>query len=507
MNLKIKILAVSLSGSLIFTLVSLITFFTNKKAADKLLVLAQISKINEEIDKVRAIISEAVKFKAEERLKDAQPHIQNIFKELASIENITDTKNFQEAIERYILAAGEVIRANEEEFSGKIAELSEKAKELNESFDKLKNSISEKGKRSIIRSSLLSLSIAILFSIIFGLIGFFLASSISNRVLSVSKFLGEMAKGSTDISKRIKDSSQDEVGQLIKNFNSFIDSLSSIVKNINSSISRLFKIISDFRKLLNEMLDNLSRETQLISALSTALEELSSTSNEISKNTLSVAEFQKRSETGISEGGEIIKSSLYGIFRLSEDFPKIKSSVEDILGKTKEILDIVGVIEDIADQTNLLALNAAIEAARAGEHGKGFTVVAEEVRKLSLKTQEEAKAIKSKLSEFGSVVNMSSSQIDKLSREINIYYESAKRGEEKTSEIRELVREATKFISQIATAIEQQSKSISESSRRVEEIVQIANGLSNLIDIVKKGIEEIYNETAKIKETIEKFKT
>ncbi|WP_406564930.1 MULTISPECIES: methyl-accepting chemotaxis protein [Bacillus] len=101
----------------------------------------------------------------------------------------------------------------------------------------------------------------------------------------------------------------------------------------------------------------------------------------------------------------------------------ISSDVENLLNITQQMQDIVDIVTSIADQTNLLSLNAAIEAARAGEHGRGFSIVAQEVRKLSEET-------KKSVSNVSELINNTNTQVTRLTASLDKIIKAVESGNE-----------------------------------------------------------------------------
>jgi len=113
-----------------------------------------------------------------------------------------------------------------------------------------------------------------------------------------------------------------------------------------------------------------------------------------------VAVATRNSEENVASCYSTFERANAGFKQLAKTVTESSDIVSDLQSRSKNILKVVNVINEIADQTNLLALNAAIEAARAGEHGRGFAVVADEVRALAAKTQQSTKEINDILSSF-----------------------------------------------------------------------------------------------------------
>jgi methyl-accepting chemotaxis protein len=185
---------------------------------------------------------------------------------------------------------------------------------------------------------------------------------------------------------------------------SFIPSLDKLRIDFNDAVAKLrdamqavgqnAQVISAGSNEIKSAADDLSKRTEQQAA---SVEETAAALEEI---TTTVADSSRRAE----EAGKLVASTREGAEKSGEVVRKAVTAMGQIETSSREISNIIGVIDDIAFQTNLLALNAGVEAARAGEAGKGFAVVAQEVRELAQRSATAAKEIKS-------LINASSEQV------------------------------------------------------------------------------------------------
>ena len=139
-------------------------------------------------------------------------------------------------------------------------------------------------------------------------------------------------------------------------------------------------------------------------------------------------------------------------------FRSASCSIDELYKKSKEITKIVSTISGISSQTNLLALNASIEAARAGDAGKGFAVVAEEIKKLSMDTQQATKVIETLIYSIQDEINTTNLNFDVINDKVNI---SVKSTRESTKAV-ELVVDVSNSITSILDIMEKENKVIIE---------------------------------------------
>jgi len=165
------------------------------------------------------------------------------------------------------------------------------------------------------------------------------------------------------------------------------------------------------------------------------------------------------------------------------------------LGKSSEEIGIiVSVIDEIADQTNLLALNAAIEAARAGEQGKGFSVVAEEIRKLAERTVNSTKDISSEIARIQNDVKLTIDSINNNVEEVAKGSELVNEAGVALNQIRDLITGTSDMNQQIASSAsehlavtESMANSVEETMREAQELDQMADSLKELVGRFKIG--------------------
>lgn len=241
-----------------------------------------------------------------------------------------------------------------------------------------------------------------------------LAIMITRPLKNMAKVAEEVKNG--DLSKRLKITDKDEIGQLQIAFNQMTDSLSGVVNEVGNAVLK----VTDMAQKLSEGAQISSAATEEITAIVESVAEgaqaqiksvntSASITREITNSvvvTSNKTQAVAQSATGAAqiavEGSENIKIINEKIIGIKDNVVNSASLVEKLGNKSQEVTGMVKVIKDIAGKTNMLALNAAIEAARAGDAGRGFAVVANEIRNLAEQTKEASKHIETLLTEMQS---------------------------------------------------------------------------------------------------------
>lgn len=353
-------------------------------------------------------------------------------------------------------------------------------------------------------------------------------NSINNEVHDI---ISGIDRKEGDLTKRITIRSNDEVADLGKGINTFMDKLQGIMKMIIENSQQLKTVVNEVHenvRISNDSASDLSAVTEELSATMLQIEE---SANKINQNTESVRseveqiasksdsintyskqmkENADRMEADAKATMNETSSKVRDILSVLNDAIKDSSSVEQVNGLTEEILS-------ISSQTNLLALNASIEAARAGEAGKGFAVVADEIRQLADSSRETANSIQeingivtnavhnlagnaNNLVEY--VNNSILPEFDKFVQSGVEYKENASYIENvmdefsvKTDDLKQAVSEIAYSINTITCAIEEGANGVSGAAESTQELVENIENINSRMEQNQQIAEKLQNET------------
>ncbi len=205
--------------------------------------------------------------------------------------------------------------------------------------------------------------------------GYLLMTGLSRSVSDMSFMLMDMAKGKGDLTKRLKVTSVDEVGELAGWFNVFVENLDELIGGIRVPHCGSPMRWARFPRVSRSFPD-IPRTASSIEEIAATIEEMNSTVRNNFELVGQARESSGSMEKNIRHSGAL--------------FEELTRAMDEISRYSKRISDISVTVNEVAFQTNLLALNAAVEAARAGEQGRGFAVVAGEVRALAQRSRDAA---------------------------------------------------------------------------------------------------------------------
>lgn len=400
-------------------------------------------------------------------------------------------KGQQEALS-YLATAGDANRNAEASLSSLSVFLTERM-DLRVKQSQEADAVTE---RIMLMAALIVVLLAVTLSIWF-------SRRIARPLREVVTVASSIAAGNLVVSK-IAYNQKDEIQELVAAFEQMAANLRNLISQVGQASEHVAVSSAELREgaeqsaqAINQVastVSDISQGTQLqvaaVDGTVAIVEQMSAGIQQVAANSSSVAGVSDKANHAAANGRKSLEQAVEQIQSIETTVAYSAQVVAKLGDRSKEIGQIVDTISSIAGQTNLLALNAAIEAARAGEHGRGFSVVAEEVRKLAEQSEDAAKKIANMISEVQVDTTEAVTAMNKGTHEVKVGTEVVNRAGSAFAEIEALISQVSLQMGDIAAAIQQMAAGSHEIVASVKEIERISKDTADQTHTVSAAGEE-----------------
>ena len=266
-----------------------------------------------------------------------------------------------------------------------------------------------------------------------------------------------------DLTRDINPRGQDEIARLMQSMRLMQDGLREMVASVRESSESMLTAATEIAAGNQDLSNRTEQTASNLQSAASSMDELSKTVEHSAEAATEANQLADTASHQASTGGAVVES--------------VVSQMEQISQASRQISDIIGVIDGIAFQTNILALNAAVEAARAGEQGRGFAVVAGEVRSLAQRSAEAAREIKGLIGQSVDRVEVGSQKVREAGSVMTEIVSSITRVSQAMGEIAEATRQQSSGIGQVSHSVTELDHMTQQNAALVEQSAAAADSL------------------------------
>ena len=353
---------------------------------------------------------------------------------------------------------------------------------------------------TIVASGVLMVALVLLGAIV-------LVRSVLHSISKLQVISLDLAKGNGDLTKRIGIQEADEIGEVSRNFDMFLDNLQQLIAMGKTASSENVAVSGELSTTALEIGKRVEDEVATVQKAVATTNKINGIVRENYDATKKVGQEIEIANQKLAEAKKIVLDLSDTIMHNSAKELDLADKLNHLSKDTEQVKSVLSMISDIADQTNLLALNAAIEAARAGENGRGFAVVADEVRTLAERTQKS-------LVEINATINVVVQSIIQSSEEMNKNAASFKEMTHHAEAVSGSIIEVSHVMANVVHATEhsmQSSQSINDSIigviREMRTIDETSTKNARSVEEIAGAAEHVYKLTEELNNGLSKFRT
>jgi methyl-accepting chemotaxis protein len=357
------------------------------------------------------------------------------------------------------------------------------------------------------QASISLIIVSIVVAVIAALMMMGIGSSVNKTLNQIITDLGKVKSGDLTARLYVNNKRNDEFDSLCSSVNEMTNGLGSVIGEVVNTTQGVNDMVSQ----LNTSVTNIAQSNRSVSeqtnSLAAATEEISTTISSISITTEDLSSQSQHTYESAKVGAETIKSALSNLSTTIIVVNKTSEQLNELGQLSKDIDNVIGMINDLANQTNLLALNAAIEAARAGEAGRGFSVVADEVRSLAEKTVDATSKITDIVSTIQSSTQTAIETMQSGQESLHAIERFSEKAELAILEIEQNAQTSSASSIDMARSIQEVAKTAVHMSEEMDKIAQQLQRDNSYINSIENNTRDIHNQVSSLDKKTSVFTT